>query len=171
MVKVVEQHLSFVFMDAVQRCGEHQLAAWKKQSEGDLIGQRGALDVTGAKAKPYRRGIGRDQSQADPARDKTVMLSALDDPIVESRNCGVGNLGAGLREGLLRDVVHQLSLLAQMSKELIQFSLDALAHAAEQQRDHCWQRQLAKPRKRAGMVAMDRRQSKFSRLQMRGKTL
>ena len=130
-VEVIEQHLSLVLMDAVQRCGEHQFAAWEKQPEGNLVGQCGAQDLAGAQAEPYRCGIGRDQAQAQPTSDIVVMLSARDDLIVEPRNCGVGNLGAGLREGLLRDVVHQLSLLAQVSKELIEFGLNALAHAAD----------------------------------------
>ena len=114
-----EQHLSLVFVDAVQRGGEHQLAAWEKQPKGDLAGQCGARNVACAQTETHGGGIGGDQPQAMPARNKAVLPGAPDDPIVEQRNGRQGQLGAGLGEGLFGDVVHQLCLLAQMGKELI----------------------------------------------------
>ena len=80
---MLEQHLSLVFVDAVQRGGEHQLAAWEKQPKGDWVGQCGTQDVACAQTETYRGGIGGDPSQAMPARNKAVVLGALDDPIVE----------------------------------------------------------------------------------------
>ena len=48
---MLEQHLSLVFVDAVQRGGEHQLAAREKQPKGDLVGQCGAQDVACAQTE------------------------------------------------------------------------------------------------------------------------
>ena len=56
-----------------------------------------------------------------------------------------------------------------MRKELVKLGLDALAHAAEQQRDQGWQGQLALARERSGMIGMDRQLTKLGRLQVRGK--
>lgn len=44
---MLEQHLALVVAHAMQRGGEHQLAARQEQAKEDLIGQRGALDVAG----------------------------------------------------------------------------------------------------------------------------
>ena len=66
-------------------------------------------------------------------------------------------------------LTHQLRLLAQMRKELVQLGLDALAHAAEQDRDQSWQGQLALARECSGTIAVDRRLTELSRLQMRCK--
>ena len=56
-----------------------------------------------------------------------------------------------------------------MRKELVKLGLDALAHAAEQQRDQCRQGQLALARERSGMIGMDRQLTKLGGLQVRGK--
>src|SRR5471030_1140281 len=98
-------------MNAVQRGGKHQFGTGEKQAKGDLIGQRRALDMAGAQTEAHGGGIGSDQSQTTPARYKAIMFGALDHPVVELREGAQGWLGARLREGLLRDVAHQLRLL------------------------------------------------------------
>lgn len=57
-----EQELAFAaFMDVVQGRGEHQIRPRQEQTEQDLIGQRGALDMAGAQTETHCRGIGGDQ--------------------------------------------------------------------------------------------------------------
>ena len=62
----------------------------------------------------------------------------------------VGELGAGLGEGLLGGLAQRLGLLAQMGEELIQFGLHALAHARVHEGNQGGQGQLAAAGKGAG---------------------
>jgi len=63
----------------------------------------------------------------------------------------------------------QLSLVAQMGKELIEFGLNTLAHATEQQRNQGGQGQLALASEGTGVIGMGCVQEKFGRAQARGK--
>ena len=166
---MLEQHLTLVFVDAVQRGSEHQLGAWQEQAKKDLIGQRGALDMAGAQTETHSRGISGNQSQAVPARHKTVVLGTLDHPVVEQRDGSKRQFRAGLSEGLLGDLAHQLSSLAQMCKELIEFALNAFSHATEHQCYQGRQWQFSLTREGRGMIGMGRVQEKFGRAQTRGK--
>jgi hypothetical protein len=51
-------------------------------------------------------------------------------------------------------VAHQLCLLVEVGEELVKLSLDALAHAAEHDRNQVRQRQLALARERARVFGM-----------------
>ena len=57
---------------------------------------------------------------------KAIVLGTLDQPVVEQRDGRQGQLGARLGEGLLEDLAHQLRLVVQVGKELIEFGLNAL---------------------------------------------
>lgn len=166
---MLKQHLALALARAVQRGGKHQFAARQKQAKEDLVGQRGALDVAGAQTEAHRASVGGDQAQTVPTRHKAIVLGALNHPVVEQRDGRQGQLGARLGEGLFRDFAHQLSLVVQMRKKLIEFGLNALAHTAEHQRDQGRQGQLALAREGAGMIGMGRVQEKFARAQARGK--
>ncbi len=99
---MLDQHLALAaLLDAVQRGRQHQLGAGQEQAEENLVGQRGAREATGAQAETHGRGVGGDQAQSAPARHEPVLLGALDEPIVERRDSGQGQLGARLRERLL----------------------------------------------------------------------
>jgi len=151
-VQVFEQELAFTaFVDVVQGGGEHQVRPRQEQAEQDLIGQRGALDMTGPQTETHCRGVGGDQSQPAPARHKLVRLGARDEPIVEAGNGVQGQLGACLGERLFGYLVDQLGLLAKMGEEGVQFGLDAHPHARQHDGD---QRQLATARKRGRMVGV-----------------
>ena len=65
----------------------------------------------------------------------------------------------------------QLSLVAQMGKELIEFGLNTLAHATEQQRNQGGQGQLALASEGTGVIGMGCVQEKFARAQARDKSL
>ena len=67
------------------------------------------------------------------------------------------------------DFAHQLRLVVQLRKELIEFGLNTLAHTAEHQRDQGWQGQLALAGEGVGMIGMSGVQKKFGRTQARGK--
>jgi len=166
---MLEQHLTLALVDAVQRGGEHQFAARQEQAKEDLVGQRGALDVAGAQTETHRGGIGGNQAQAVPTRHKAVVLCALDQPVVEQRDGGQGQLGARLRESLLADLAHQLRVVVQVGKELIEFGLNTLAHATEHQRHQGWQGQLALACEGRWVIGIGRVQEKFGRAQARGK--
>jgi hypothetical protein len=88
---------------------------------------------------------------------------------MEQRDGSQRQLGAGLGEGLPGDLAHQLRLVVQMGKELIEFGLNAFAHAAEQQRDQGWQWQFSLACEGSGMIGMGRIQEKFGRAQTSGK--
>ena len=66
-------------------------------------------------------------------------------------------------------MAHQLRLVVQMRKELIELGLNALAHATEHQRDQGWQGQLALASEGVRMIGMGRVQEEFGRVQARGK--
>ena len=76
---------------------------------------------------------------------------------------------ARLGERLFGDYAHQLRLVVQMRKEPIEFGLNTLAHAAEHQRNHGWQGQLALAGEGAGTIGVGRVQEKFGRAYARGK--
>ncbi len=101
-IKMLKQHLPLTCLHTVQRGRQHQFGAGQKQPKGNLISQRGALDVACAQSESHGRGVGGDQSQAMPERDKAIVLSALDHPIVEQRDGGQGQLGACLRKRLAK---------------------------------------------------------------------
>ena len=63
-------------------------------------------------------------------RHKAIVLGTLNQPVIEQRDGSQGQLGAGLGEGLLTDLAHQLRALTQMREKLIEPGLNALAHAA-----------------------------------------
>jgi len=48
---MLEQHLAFTLMNAVQGCRQHQFTAWKEKPKTNLVGQRGAFDVACTQAK------------------------------------------------------------------------------------------------------------------------
>lgn len=85
--------------------------------------------MAGSQPEMHRGGVSGDQSQAAPTRHESVMLGALDQPIVELRDRRQRQLGSRQREGLLGHVTHKLCLLLQVAEETVQFGLDALAHA------------------------------------------
>jgi hypothetical protein len=129
---VLEQHLTLIVVThAVQRGGKHQLRRGHKQPKGNLISQRRTLDIAGAHAKAHGGGIGGDQTQTPPQGHKAMVLGTLNQPVVELRDGGHGQFGARLREGLFRNVAHELRLLAQMGEKRVEFGLDAHAHAAQ----------------------------------------
>jgi len=61
---------------------------------------------------------------------------------------------AGSGESLLRHLMHKLGLLLKVGEELAEFSLDALAHAAQHDSDERRQRQLAATAKRVSSIDM-----------------
>ena len=65
-------------------------------------------------------------------------------------------------------LAQQLCLLLQMSEELVQFGLDALAHAGEHQCDQCRQGQFATTLKRGGMLGIASKLTKLVSLYMGG---
>ena len=167
-MQVLEQHLTLVLMHAMQGGGEHQFSARQEESEHQLVGQCGTLDVAGAQAETDGGGIGGDQPQAVPVRHITVAPGLLEQPVIERRNGGRGEFGARLRERLPGYPAQQLCLLLQMSEELVQFGLDALAHAGEHQCDQCRQGQFATTLKRGGMLGIASKLTKLVSLYMGG---
>ena len=141
-------------MHAMQGGGQHQFSARQEESEHQLVGQRGTLDMAGAQAETDGGGIGGDQPQAVPARHITMASGLLEQPVIERRNGCRREFGARLRERLPGYLAQQLRLLLQASEELVQFGLDALAHAGEHQRDQCRQGQFA-----TTLDARDRKQA------------
>ena len=83
-VEVLKEHLPLVFMDTVQRGGEHQLRTGQEQAKEDLVGQGGAFDVTGAQTKTHSGCVGGDQTQAVSTGHKTIVLGTLDHPVLSS---------------------------------------------------------------------------------------
>ena len=127
----------------------------------------GKQHLTLALARAVQRG--GDQAQTVPARHKAIVFSALNHPVVEQRDGRQGQLGARLGERLFGDYAHQLRLVVQMRKELIEFGLNTLAHTAEHQRDQGWQGQLALAGEGVGMFGVGGVQEKFGRAYARGK--
>ena len=70
---------------------------------------------------------------------------------------------------MLGDLPRQLSLLLQVRKELVQFGLNALAQAGQQDRYQRRQRQLPAPREGVGMLGITGLLVEFSGLQVNGK--
>jgi len=68
--------------------------------------------------------------------------SFFDEPIVERWHDRGGQFCAGLGESLGTHGVYQLCLLTQMTEELAEFSLHALAHVGEHERHQGWQGSL-----------------------------
>jgi len=154
-------------MHAMQGGGQHQFSARQEESEHQLVGQRGTLDMAGAQAETDGGGIGGDQPQAVPARHITMASGLLEQPVIERRNGCRREFGARLRERLPGYLAQQLCLLLQVSEELVQFGLDALAHAGEHQRDQCRQGQFATTLKRRGMLGIASKLTKPVSLHMR----
>ena len=97
------------------------------------------------------------------------MFSAPNHPVVGQRDGRQGQLGARLGERFFGDFAHQLRLVVQLRKELIEFGLNTLAHTAEHQRDQGWQGQLALAGEGVGMFGVGGVQEKFGRAYARGK--
>jgi hypothetical protein len=152
----------------MQGGGKHQFSARQEKSEHKLVGQCGTLDVAGTKAETDGGGIGGDQPQAVPARHIIMAPGLLEQPVIERRNGGRGEFGARLRERLAGYLAQQLCLLLQMGEELVQFGLDALAHAGEHQCDQCRQGQFATTLERRGMLGIASKVTKLLSLNMGG---
>jgi hypothetical protein len=167
-IKMLEQHLAFAFVDAVQRGRKYQFAARQEQTKKDLIGQRGALDVAGAQTETHGGGIGRNQSQTVPERHKPIVPGMLDEPVVEQRDGSQRQLGTGLGERLLRDLAHQLRSVFQVGKELVEFALMFLRMPLSISATR-WQRQFALAGESGWMIEMGCVHEKFGRAQMRRK--
>ena len=88
---------------------------------------------------------------------------------MEGRDGGRCQFDAGLGEGLLGELPRQLNLLLQISKELVQLGLNALAQAGKQERYKRRQRQVSSPRECLGMLGMTGLLMEFSGLQVNGK--
>lgn len=162
---MLNQHLALTaLVDAMQRRRQHQLGAGQEQAEQNLVRQRSVRESAGTQAKTQRRGIGRHQTQAAPARHEAMLFCAGDEPVVERGNGGQRQFGTRLRECLLRNRAQQLGLPSQVSKEGVEFGLDAHAHAAEHKRHQGRQRQFAAPRERRWMLGMSGRLKEFGGL-------
>ncbi|OXC74879.1 hypothetical protein BSU04_29915 [Caballeronia sordidicola] len=73
-----------------------------------------------------------------------------------------------MRERLAGYLAEQLCLLLQMGEELVQFGLDALAHAGEHQCNQCRQGQFATTLERRGMLGIAGKLTKLLSLNMGG---
>lgn len=74
-----------------------------------------------------RRSVGRNKGQAMPARHETRVVGARDEPVVEGRDGGPGQLGAAEQIGALANIMHQLRLLYQMAEKFIEFGARSCA--------------------------------------------
>ncbi|CAD6561245.1 hypothetical protein LMG28727_07371 [Paraburkholderia kirstenboschensis] len=92
----------------------------------------------------------------------------FEQPVIERRNGGSGEFGARLCERLRGYLAQQLGLLLQMGEELVQFGLDALAHAREHQGDQCRQGQFATTSERRGMLGIASKVTKLFSLSICG---
>lgn len=79
---------------------------------------------------------------------------ASDEPVVERRDSGQGELGARLRERLFGHRAQQFGLSLQVAKKRVELGLNAHAYAGQHERYERRQRQLAAPRKRRRVLRM-----------------
>jgi hypothetical protein len=91
--------------------------------------------MAGPEPQSDGRGISGDESQSVPSAKVTVGFGAGDEPVIQGRDGGRCQLAPGLGEGLLGDLAGKLGLLLQVGKKLVQFGLNALAQAGQQDRD------------------------------------
>ncbi len=112
--------------------------------------------MAGAVAEAQRGGVCGHQAQAVPGAHQTGGACLRHQPVVQGWQCRRGQLGAGAPERAVGHIAHQLGLLVKVGEEFVEFGLDALAHAAEHDRDQRGQRQLALAREGARMFGMAR---------------
>ena len=77
-VEMLEEHLTPILVDAMQRGGQHQFSAGQDQAEGDLLGAGGVGQSAGAQAAAQGRSLGRNQAQFMPARHEPGVIGASD---------------------------------------------------------------------------------------------
>lgn len=80
-VELFEQHLALTDIVAVQRRQEHQFGIGQKQAKHQLSSHVRALDMAGAQAKAYARGISDDQPKTLPALQVAMLLCLFDEPV------------------------------------------------------------------------------------------
>jgi len=168
-IEVLEQHLPFVLVNAVQGCCEHQFGPRQVQAEGNLVGRRDTRNMAGAMAKPQRRGVCGDQSESMPKRHKAQGTGLPYQPGVERGYSGRIQFGACTGKGALGDVAHRLGPLLEMGEKFIKFSLDTLAHATQKHGQQRGQGQFPVTSKGVGKIRMPCRIAELAGMQVFGK--
>ncbi len=155
-LEALEKHLPLPLVGAVQGCGQHHLCPRQVETEGNLIEVGGAWHMAGSQAETDGRAIASHQAQPPAARHPAGLLGPIDQVIVERRKRTGRQLGPSLGKGLFGDGMVQLRLLQQVTKELIQLSLDAFTQSGEHDGDQRRQRQLTLTGEGVGMCGVPR---------------